>query len=209
MRIVIADDHMMLREMLCETLNSAFGAGTVVGQVPDYPSLFALAGDKPAPDLLLIDLHMPGASAHSGIKEALKLFPGVKILVISGLADPATARHVLDLGASGFIPKTVSNKSLVNAVRVITDGERYVHAFTLSDGGSASEATASSSNLPHFSDREEEILKCLLDGNSNKEIARRLDIQEMTIKTHLRNIYRKLGAQNRADAVSRVLRSRN
>ena len=208
MKIVIADDHLMLRELLCETLNGAFGAGAVVAQVPDYPSLFALADEKLAPDLLLIDLHMPGANGHSGVSEAIKRFPDAKILVMSGLADPSMARHLLEIGANGFIPKTVSNKSLVNAVRVIADGEKYIHAFTLGDGAPTPEAKVASGDLPHFSDREEEILKCLLDGNSNKEIARRLDIQEMTIKTHLRNIYRKLGAQNRADAVSRVLRSR-
>lgn len=207
MKIVVADDHEMLRELLGETLRDTFGGETSIEEVGDYNALFALAGSPP-PDVILLDLNMPGRNDDAGIRKAIELFPSSKILVMSGLADPATARRLIEMGASGFVPKTVSHKSLKNAIRVIVDGEKYIHSFALSEVNDAGHVSpAADKNLPHFSQREQEIVNCLLDGNSNKEIARRLDIQEMTIKTHLRNIYRKLGAQNRADAVSRILRA--
>lgn len=211
LKFVIADDHTMLRELLAEMLVVAFGDGTQVSECTSFADLFELAPDSGSPDVILLDLSMPGATPEQGVSKAVERFPQSKVLVFSGSADPALARKVLELGAAGFVPKTVSRRSIANAIRVVLDGEKYIHQFALeSDLPRAQDPAqndAPESRAFQISDREQEIVNCLVEGRSNKDIARRLDLQEMTVKTHLRNIYRKLGAQNRADAVARVLRA--
>ena len=162
-----------------------------------------------SPDLVLLDLQMPGMDGLEGIARAKAAFGDAPIVIISGFFDKRTVTAALEHGASGFVPKTASGKSLIHALRLILDGETYVPATILTDGGptlpqlqpKTPETFDDSNPLSKLSAREMDILKHLIDGKSNKEIARILDLQEITIKVHLRNTYRKIGASNRADAV--------
>eukprot|EP01012_Entosiphon_sulcatum_P065829 TRINITY_DN94833_c0_g1_i1.p2 TRINITY_DN94833_c0_g1~~TRINITY_DN94833_c0_g1_i1.p2 ORF type:complete len:236 (+),score=36.18 TRINITY_DN94833_c0_g1_i1:115-822(+) len=221
MLVVIADDHRLMREMLADNLR-------LVAEVPDtteiveaasYDDLHALAATR-QPDLILLDYHMPGVSGLDGVKRVLSAFPSVPVVVISGTVDPSLALQCVAVGASGFIPKTVSSVALRNAIQVVLDGEKYIHAFALSapaesqaqSMGQVSAGFPATPQLngsgPRWSEREAQTLDLLIAGKTNKQIARELKLQEMTVKTHVRNIYRKLGAVNRADAVRMVLQAR-
>jgi two-component system, NarL family, nitrate/nitrite response regulator NarL len=216
MKILIADDHTLMREVLKETLAKLPGvtAPITICEAATVDQIMALAQDEVMPDIILLDLHMPGSSGVLTVETIVKRFSSSRVLCISGSSDPITARKCIEAGAAGFIPKTTSGQSLRNAIKVILDGEIYVHSYLLknSDSGQAqSEINADhvdhSTSLPIFSTREEQIVNALIAGKSNKEMARILDMKEMTVKTHLRNIYRKLGTQNRAGAVSKVLQN--
>ncbi len=216
MLILIADDHRLMREMLADTLQSLDGGADKVeiAEAGTYDELHALAGGERQPDLIILDFHMPGADGIAGIKNVLAAFANIPVIVVSGTVDAALALQCVEAGAAGFLPKTVSSTALRNAVRVVLDGERYIHSFALS-GGKASDpgvehaAVPNDRRLPQWSEREAQTIELLIAGKTNKQIARDLDLQEMTVKTHVRNIYRKLGAVNRADAVRMVLQGRD
>jgi two-component system, NarL family, nitrate/nitrite response regulator NarL len=216
MKILVADDHPLMREVLKETLAKLPDVTTpiTIYEAATVDQIMALAKDEVMPDVILLDLHMPGSSGVLTVETIVAKFPTSRVLCISGLSDPITARKCIDSGAAGFIPKTTSGQSLRNAIKVILDGEVYVHSYLLTngDGGQPhshikADHVSHSTSLPIFSTREEQIVNALIAGKSNKEMARILDMKEMTVKTHLRNIYRKLGTQNRAGAVSKVLQN--
>lgn len=214
--IAIADDHRLMRDMLADAVTSIEGLGgeIEVVQASTYDELHKIAATGRIPHLILLDFHMPGISAVANVLKVIEEFDGIPILVVSGTADPVIARQCLEVGAAGFLPKTVSALALRNAVRVVLDGERYIHSFVLPGyvvgDGEAAPPQLNSVGVPRkslWSEREQQTIDCLVGGMTNKQIACRLEIQEMTVKTHVRNIYRKLGAVNRADAVRMVLQA--
>jgi two-component system nitrate/nitrite response regulator NarL len=218
MWILIADDHTLVRELLAEALLKieVIGDDMKISHADTADKVLAFSGTEPKPNIILLDLNMPGSNGVQTVKEIVDRFPMSRILCISGVADPRTARQCIAEGAAGFIPKTTSGQSLRNAIKVILDGEIYVHSHALKEIATTphreqhqTEDKTIQNALPAFSPRETQIIESLIAGNSNKDISRLLDLQEMTVKTHLRNIYRKLGAQNRASAVSIVLQARH
>ena len=119
-----------------------------------------------------------------------------RVAVISGTASPEVAEKVLAAGAAGFVPKTLSAKSLVNAVRFMSMGEQYAPLEFLR----TAEEKDGNPLADRLSRREMEVLERLTQGKSNKEIARDLDIREPTVKLHVKTLYRKIGAANRTQA---------
>ena len=216
MLIVIADDHKMMRELLADNVMrleaKSESQPIEIIEAGSYDELHLIAGNGRAPDLVLLDFEMPGVDGVNGISRLIEAFANRPVVVVSGSVDSALAMRCIDAGAMGFIPKTVSGKALRNAMQVVLDGEKYIHAFAMTRpaGGAAVPApnAAPQSRTPRWSEREQQILDLLIAGKTNKQIARDLTLQEMTVKTHVRNIYRKLGAVNRADAVRMVLQGR-
>lgn len=145
------------------------------------------------------------------MRDIVETYAGVPAVVMSGSVDSATARACIDAGVAGYISKTVSLKSLRNALRVVLDGEKYIHPHAISDSSvfaQPPETRSESRAMPALTLRETQIVDLLIAGSTNKAIARALDFKEMTAKTHVRNLYRKLNATNRADAVRIVLEFR-
>jgi len=154
-------------------------------------------------DLAILDLHMPGTSGFDGIERTLRKFPGTPVVVISGLAQAADVARAIELGARGFLPKTLPAEVLAAALRVVTSGGTYVPMDY------ARPAAADPSGGPPggaFTPREIEVLRRLVTGRSNKEIGRELGLQEITVKLHVRNIFRKLGVRNRVEATNAAAR---
>jgi len=118
------------------------------------------------------------------------------VALISGVANKAIAEKALAMGAAGFLPKTVKSKSLVNAVQFMASGEIYVPVSFLAEADASAE-TAAAHNL---TTREQQVLAGLGEGLPNKAIALRLDLQEVTVKLHVKNLCRKLDARNRTHA---------
>ena len=132
----------------------------------------------------------------SGLTRTLDLDGGQRVALISGEAKRDIAEQALEAGAAGFVPKTLSAKSMINAVRFMAMGEQYAPV----DFMTAVEETPSNPLADKLSARELEVLKGLTEGKSNKEIARDLDITEPTVKLHMKTLFRKVDATNRTQA---------
>jgi len=148
-------------------------------------------------DLVMLDYNMPGMQGLTGLKTALAYNGGQKVALMSGIATKSVAEDALAEGAAGFVPKTLSAKSLVNAVRFMAMGEQYAPIDFMTQ---EEEAAAPNPLAEKLSRRELQVLEGLSKGKSNKEIARDLDLQEPTIKLHVKTLYRKIGAANRTQA---------
>lgn len=212
MRIIVADDHSLMRDILRQYLQALSETLDIV-EASSLPEVLDRRSDAAQPDLVLLDLQMPGMDGLHSVAEVRRTFPECPIVVISANEDPKTIRDAIQAGANGYIPKTTRGKSVVTALKLVMAGEIYVPPTLLSDMGmSLAEPDRASAGAPgapanaaggfaKLSDREVAVLRLLIEGKTNKEIGRDLALQEVTVKVHLRNIYRKIGATNRADAV--------
>ena len=194
MRILIADDHELLRDTLVLFLESSGGFETVA--VADFSAACDAVRTQPRFDLILLDYNMPGMNRLDGLKTALQLRGGQRVALISGEATQTIATQALDLGAAGFVPKSLSARSFVSAVKFMVMGEKYVPLAFLQ----AEEPEIADPRITQLTPRERQVLERLVDGKSNKEIARDLDLQEPTVKLHLKTLFRKLGVNNRTQA---------
>ncbi|MGE5202513.1 MAG: LuxR C-terminal-related transcriptional regulator [Acidobacteriota bacterium] len=196
MRILLAEDHPLFAEALQTLIQRSISASTLT-VVSDLDAAHrALAGDRHF-DLAILDLHMPGTEGFEGVERTLARFPHTPLVVISGSATAAEVRRALELGARGFLPKTLPPKVLSAALQVVASGGTYVPT----DYAQPAAAPAPPS-VAGLTPREAEVLALLATGRSNKEIGRALKLQEITIKLHVRNIFRKLKVRNRVEAAN-------
>lgn len=194
MRVLIADDHDLLRDTLVMFLE---GAGQMeTASVGTFSEACArIESDAPF-DLVLLDYNMPGMNGLDGLRTAISLKGGQRVALISGEATRQIAEDALEAGAAGFVPKSLPAKSLVNAVRFMAMGEQYAPI----DFMTATEDVPTNALAQKLTPRELQVLKGLTEGKANKEIARDLDVSEPTIKLHVKTLYRKVGAANRTQA---------
>lgn len=195
MRILIADDHDLLRETLSMFLASEGSIDTALASTLD--AALDLIHSEEKFDLIILDYNMPGMAGLNGLKRAMEASGGSPVALMSGIASRSVAEEALAFGAAGFVPKTLAAKTLVNAVRFMAMGEKYAPI----DFMTADDPTVAPNPLAQkLSRRELQVLEGLSKGKSNKEIARDLDLQEPTIKLHVKTLYRKIGAANRTQA---------
>jgi len=195
MRILIADDHDLLRETLSMFLASEGSIDTALASTLD--AALDLIKSEEKFDLIMLDYNMPGMAGLNGLKRAMEASGGSPVALMSGIASRSVAEEALSFGAAGFVPKTLAAKTLVNAVRFMAMGEKYAPI----DFMTADDPTVAPNPLAQkLSRRELQVLEGLSKGKSNKEIARDLDLQEPTIKLHVKTLYRKIGAANRTQA---------
>lgn len=196
MKILIADDHRLVRDAIGAVLKST-GEIEVVTVGTMQEAVAALESDGRF-DLILLDYHMPGVGDLAGLRSILARYRDEKIALFSGTASDFVVNEAFRLGAVGFVPKTLAPESMIHAVRLMAAGERYLPVELMTRATSDGGAGQSVNHL--LSERELQALQGLCDGLSNKEIASRCGVQEVTVKLHVKTLCRKLGARNRTHA---------
>lgn len=194
MRILIADDHELLRDALSAFMQSE--DGIELHTAADFPEACALLRGEWTYDLVLLDYNMPGMNGLEGIVKANEINGVHRVALMSGEANRQIAEQALEMGAIGFIPKTLPAKSLVNAIKFMAMGEQYAPL----DFMTAEVEEVSHPILDKLTKRERQVLHGLSEGKSNKEIARDMELSEPTIKLHVKTLYRKLDVSNRTQA---------
>lgn len=195
MRILLADDHDLVRETLGAFL-LAEGFTEVRGVSTLQQALTALAAQSANTpfDLVLLDYNMPGMNGFEGLVQARAAAPGIPVAIITGLTQRDLAEAALREGAAGFVPKTLSSRAMVAAVKAMIEGDTFAPISLLDPEPAPAEVLAT------LTRREKDVLRGIREGKSNKEIARDLDLQEVTVKLHVKTLSRKLGAKNRTHA---------
>ena len=198
MKVLIADDHPIVRDALMRTVQ-LIDPGVSVLQAPDFAGVIAVL-DGERPDLALIDLRMPGMEGIAGVRHIRGEYPGLTVVVASGEDDPAVVRSVLALGVAGYLPKSEPPEVHLQALRLVLAGGTYLPPAVIGDfrDGEPPRPQPDASGL---TPRQLDVLRLLMRGEPNKLIARELRLAEGTVKLHIAAIRRALQARNRTEAV--------
>ena len=209
MTVLIVDDHPVVREGLRVLLEVHDGID-VTGEAADGEEALAKAANL-VPDVILLDLKLPGMNGIAVLRELRALGLASRILVLTSGNDPAQVGLALRLGASGFLYKDVDPDALVRAIRAVNDGNMLLApaaASSLVPSGGAAPGTGPGrpGGWGALTAREREVLGEIARGLSNREIARRLHVSEKTVKTHVSSVLAKLGVQDRTQAAVYAVR---
>jgi DNA-binding NarL/FixJ family response regulator len=193
--VLIVDDHALFRAGLRSRLELEHDI-TPVGEAATAEEAVSKARSL-QPDLVLLDLLLPGTGGQDAIPRLAKVSPRSRVLVVSSQAAPSSVRQALSAGAAGYVPKRASDQELVAAIRHVAAGEGYVDP----DLGAKLVVPDRSVALEPLSERERDILQLLALGYTNQEIGRKRYISVRTVDTHRAHIMRKLGLETRAELV--------
>jgi two-component system response regulator NreC len=199
-RVVLADDHYLVRRSL-RLLLDCENDFDVIGEAGDLKGAAQHVFGN-APNVLVLDLEMPGGSSVEAIRQLRKRVPKTEIVVLTMERSPAFAQRAIDAGAIGFVLKDRADAELPEAVRRASRGEEYVSPHV----AAALEALRRTVNGDGLSPRETEVLRAIALGYTSAEIAAKLHLSRRTIETHRANIHRKLGLATRAELVHFALR---
>ena len=196
MNVLIVDDHPMVLEYLSSAVGKAL-PDAVVRTAANLPAALEMAGEI-ALDMVLLDLGLPGCGGIDSLLRFRKAYPDVRAVVVSADDDHASIRGALAAGAAGFIVKTASPRVVVNALRLVAEGGRYIppEAIATEPGGNGASGPDA-----QLTDRQRVVLACMLKGRSNAQIAKELKISEGTAKQHAHAVYAAFRVSSRADLI--------
>ena len=195
---MLADDHVVVRSGLRMLLESEPGLA-VVGECGDVQGALEAVEDQ-RPDVLVLDLHMPGESSLAAIPRLRELHADTHVIVLTAQRDPSFAAEALRLGASGYLPKEAAEGQLLEAIRVVVDGGTYLEPQL-----GARLAAVATRQPAELSPRELEVLRLIARGNTNREIAERLFLSVRTVESHRARLQRKLELTRRSELVEYAL----
>ena len=199
-RILLVDDHEMVREGLKAMLQSEPDIEVVAetGLGRDVPALL----DRMRPDIVLLDVRLPDMSGVEVCRQATRSHPDVKVIMLTTFVDPDLVDECIDAGARGYLVKDVRGMSLKENVRAVSRGQAVL-APEVAGGilDRVRDRRSAEAGSPALSQSQLAILGLMTRGFSNREIATEIHLSENTIKTHVQEIFRKLGVHNRVEAV--------
>jgi len=205
MKILIADDHTLFRDSLVQYTKRAYKNADILS-ASNFDDAFSMIDNGLS--LLMLDYRMPGMNGMSGLRKVREAYPNLRVVLISGVAEEANVHQAIALGARGYFPKTLSGSGFIEAIELVINGQQYVPRDPKTsaimpayyDDDITGDQKASHDTIKPLTPREKDVLQFLSKGASNKEIARELDLQIVTIKLHVRGICQKLGVANRTQA---------
>jgi DNA-binding NarL/FixJ family response regulator len=206
-RVVVADDHAILREGIKVLLQGQSDI-VVVGEAEDGHQAVQRCQEL-RPDVVLMDIAMPGLGGYEATLEIRRLMPNIRVLVLTQYDNKEYVLRFLRAGAAGYMVKKAVATELVAAIRAVARGETYLHAAVAGAvvqdylGG---ERPAAEDVYDRLSEREKQVLKLIAEGSTNKEIASLLDIAVKTVMAHRTNLMAKIGAHSRTDIFKFALR---
>ena len=202
MQVLLIDDHHLFREGL-RLMLANLKPEVDFEQCGDCESALTLDNATLSLDLVLLDYHLPGLQGEAAISAIREHFGNATLVIVSGNEDPATIRKTIDLGASGYIPKSSSPEVLTAALQLVLAGGCYLPPHVLDDVSIMEKGGSSEPDGPlgELSERQLCVLAMAVQGKLNKVIASELNIAEGTVKAHLSAAFKALGARNRTEAV--------
>ncbi|MCP4864826.1 MAG: response regulator transcription factor [Pseudomonadota bacterium] len=198
--ILIADDHPLFRAAMRQALVDIVGDSIL--EVASFSEAYEAVEEHDEIELVFLDLNMPGNEGLTGLTELRTQFPSVLVVIVSAEEDPTLIRRAIDLGASGYIPKSTPLPQIADAVNKVLDGEQWLPG-NINDAISQLENQqdkAFADKLAQLTPHQFKVLKMMADGLLNKQIAYELDISESTVKQHVSAVLRKLEVINRTKA---------
>jgi two-component system response regulator NreC len=202
-RVLVVDDHAVVRAGLRRVLDAEADIETVGEAANVERAVFEALEARP--DVVLLDVVMPGKTGIEGMPALLQAVPDVKVLMLSMQDDPRYVREAFEAGASGYVLKEAADTDVVHAVRAVAAGERYVHPALGARLIAAESEERKRAESDPLSEREREVLRLLALGHTNQEIAALLYISVRTAETHRAHIMQKLGLSSRAELVRYAL----
>ena len=202
-RVLVVDDHAVVRSGLRRVLDAESDIETVGEAASAERAVFEALEHKP--DVVLLDIVMPGKSGIEGMPAVLQAVPEAKVLVLSMQDDPHYVREAFEAGASGYVLKEAADTDVVEAVRAVAGGNRYVHPALGAKLVAAETEERKRADADPLSEREREVLRLLALGHTNQEIAALLYISVRTAETHRAHIMQKLSLTSRAELVRYAL----
>lgn len=203
LRILVCDDHAIVREAIGDLLAERF-AGSEINFAADFIQACELAGTC-APDVALCDLDMPGASPFAGIAALQAMMPARPVLVLTGSEDDQLMLRLLSSGVAGFVSKNSGGQIIASALQLALAGGRYFPPRLLALLEEEHTLTTSATDLPiRLTDQQRRVLLLVSEGRQNKVIAQMLNVAPSTIKSHLEQAMRQLGASNRYEATHKA-----
>lgn len=216
MRLLLADDHVLFKDALVQYIERAEPQAEVL-LARDVHEVMEVMERRDDIDLILLDLRMPGMNGLQGLEKLRQSWPDTPVAMISGLAEKEDVDRAMAMGAVGYFPKTMSGKALMGGIKQVLGGRPFIARdhntnqtmpsyYGIDKAETSSSGIAEGMQIPvdgadyRLTPREKEVLQHLLRGASNKEIARALDLQVVTVKLHVRSLCRKMGAENRTQA---------
>ncbi|MCM2971869.1 MULTISPECIES: response regulator [Larsenimonas] len=200
-KFIVADDHPLFRAALTQALRQVASQVDIV-EADTMEATVDAVTRHPDVDLILLDLHMPGAHGFSGLIQLRGQMPDIPVAVVSGSEEVSVVRRSIDYGASGFIPKSASLDVIAGAISEIIDGEIWLPPeMAAALGESNEEETKFAEAIASLTPQQFRVLNMLTEGMLNKQIAYDLNVSEATIKAHVTAILRKLGVHSRTQAV--------
>lgn len=208
MKILIADDHWIVRESL-KSVMKLVQKSFEPYEATTFDEALSLLRDHPDMQLMLIDLIMPGFEEFAGLRRLRTEFPAVPIVIVSVHEDPDYVLQSINHGVIGYIPKTAGGAEIVRALTSVLSGDvsfpRYILENALSTGAESHRTLANPvSDIGRFDElttRERDVLKCLGAGYSNGRIAEQLHLSPSTVRVHVRNVIGKLGLKDRSEVI--------
>jgi two-component system response regulator NreC len=193
-RVIIADDHAIVRDGIRTVLQREEGEFEVVAEAADVPSMVREVSEL-KPDLLTLDLTMPGGSSLAALPSCFIAHPTLAVAILTMREDPEYARQALRAGARSYVLKEAEPEELLQAFRRAVAGETYLHPRL----GAQIAAAEQKTDPAALSDREREVVKMIANGYTNPQIAERLDVAERTVKTYRARAIEKLGFASRSE----------